>query len=132
MKSKFGVKTCLLLFCVIGVLAAQDPGGAPKRKKLRRKLQDIPTVENATLPLHQQQQQQEELQQQQELQQQIILQQEQEQDLQDQLELEVEINPSPPDQIGLNSADRAGLNPADQVVVRENQTQETTERGGRG
>jgi hypothetical protein len=128
MKSKFGVKMCLLLFCVIGVLAAQDPGGAPKRKKLRRKLQDIPTVENATLPLQQQQQQ--ELQQQQ-----IILQQEQqeqEQDLQEQLELEVEINPSPPDQIGSNSADQIGLNPADQIVVRENQTQETTERGGRG
>jgi hypothetical protein len=124
MKSKFGVKMCLLLFCVIGVLAAQDPGGAPKRKKLRRKLPDIPTVENATLPLQQQQQQ--------ELQQQIILQQEQEQDLQDQLELEVEINPSPPDQIGSNSADRIGSSLPDQTVVRENQTQETTERGGRG
>ncbi len=119
MKSKFGVKTCLLLFCVIGVLAAQDPGGAPKRKKLRRKLPDIPTVENATLPLQQQQQQQ-------------LLQQEQEQDLQEQLELEVEINPSPPDQIGSNSADRIGSSLPDQIVVRENQTQETTERGGRG
>jgi hypothetical protein len=129
MKSKFGVKMCLLLFCVIGVLAAQDPGGAPKRKKMRRKLPDIQTVENATLPLQQQELQQ---QQQQELQQQIILQQEQEQDLQEQLELEVEINPSPPDQIGSNSADRIGSSLPDQIVVRENQTQETTERGGRG